>query len=299
MRCKIGLLFCLLLSGCASLTRPTPLVLLTDFGTRDGAVAAMKGVAISVDPRLSITDLIHEVTPFDIWEAAYRLQQTYKYWPAGTVFVAVIDPGVGSVRKSLVARSRSGHVFVGPDNGLFSLIGDDVGWAEVRVIDENAYRRRGSEDSYTFHGRDLYSYVGAQIAAGKLKVARLGEPLRAEDMVRLEYQPPRFVDNSIKGTITVLDPAFGNVWTNIPRSLVLNHFREARRFRVRIEHDGKLIFNQTLPLVDTFAGVKVGAPLVYFNSLLNLSVAINQGNFARKYKIGSGPTWSVQITPTK
>src|SRR5215217_2093429 len=121
------------------------LVLQTDFGLKDGAVAAMRGVAVGVSPRIAIHDLSHENTPFNIWEAAYRLKQAAPYWPEGTVFVSVVDPGVGTERKSIVLKTKSGHIFVGPDNGSFTLIAEELGIAAVRQIDETKNRRRGSE----------------------------------------------------------------------------------------------------------------------------------------------------------
>ncbi len=293
------LISALLSSGCASLSRPQPLVLITDFGNKDGAVSAMKGVAAAVDSRLMISDLTHDIPPYNIWEAAYRLQQTYKYWPKETVFVAVIDPGVGSARKSIVAKSNSGHYFIGPDNGLFTLVGDESGWNEVRVIDENAYRRKGSEDSYTFHGRDLYAFVGAQLAAGHLRFNGLGQIYPTAQMVRLGYQKAEISGNSIKGTLPVLDPNYGNAWSNISRSMLLTAYPKARKYRVVIQKGGRSFFTGTLPLVDTFAGVGKGAPLLYFNSLLNLSVALNQANFAERYGIKGGPEWTITVSPVK
>lgn len=286
-----------MLAGCSSFSRRPPVVLMTDFGQKDGAVSAMKGVAYTVSDKLVISDLTHEIEPFDIWAASYRLQQTFKYWPTGTVFVVVVDPGVGSGRKSIVAKSRTGHYFVGPDNGVFTLVGDDVGWEEVRALDESAYRRKGSEKSNTFHGRDLYAYVGAQLADGQLKFSGLGEVYPTDKLVVFSYQKPVLEKGMLKGSVPVLDSYFGNVWTNIPRELLISQFPNARRFRLRILNGTRRVYEGTLPLVDTFSGVREGAPLLYFNSLFNLSVALNRGNFAKKYRIESGPRWTVEILP--
>jgi S-adenosylmethionine hydrolase len=207
--------------------------------------------------------------------------------------------GVGSARRSLVARSQSGHFFVGPDNGLFTLVGDESGWNEVHVIKENAYRRKGSEDSYTFHGRDLYAYVGAQLAAGQLNFSGLGESIAPNTLVRLTYQKAEFANGSIKGNVPVLDPNYGNVWTNIPRALILSSYPKARKFKIRIDYKSKRVFEGNLPLVDSFSGVPHGTPLLYFNSLLNISVALNMANFAKTYHVGSGPDWTVLLTPVK
>lgn len=273
--------------------------MMTDFGTKDGAVSAMKGVAAGVEPSLVVTDLTHDITPYDIWEAAYRLQQTYRFWPQGTVFVTVVDPGVGSTRRSLVAQTKSGHFLVGPDNGLFTLVGDESGWNEVHVIKEAAYRRKGSEESYTFHGRDLYAYVGAQLAAGQLNFSGVGESIAPTTLVRLPYQKAEFSSGVLKGNVPVLDPNYGNVWTNIPRSLLLNSFPKARKFKIRIDYKAKRVFEGILPLVDTFSGVAHGTPLLYFNSMLNLSVALNMANFAKTYHVSSGPDWTITVSPAK
>jgi S-adenosylmethionine hydrolase len=114
-------------------------------------------VAVSVDPTLRLENLTHEIPAFNIWEGAYRLNTTAPYWPAGTVFVSVVDPGVGTERRSVVLKTRSGHYFVSPDNGTLTLVAEDLGIAAVREIDESRYRLPGSEQSYTFHGRDVYS----------------------------------------------------------------------------------------------------------------------------------------------
>ena len=150
------------------------LVIQTDFGTKDGAVAAMRGIAFGVSPTIPIFDLSQENTPYDIWEAAYRLKQSAPFWPAGTVFISVVDPGVGTERASIVLETKSGHYFVGPDNGTWTLVAEELGIAAVRRIDEKVNRRPGSEKSYTFHGRDIYAFTGARLASGVITFAQVG-----------------------------------------------------------------------------------------------------------------------------
>lgn len=127
------------------------LVFQTDFGLRDGAVASMKAVAYSVDPGLPMFDITHEMPAYNIWEAALRLDQSAGYWPPGTVFVSVVDPGVGSERRSVVLKTRSGHFFVGPDNGSLTFVAESLGVEQVRLIDETTNRLKGSQASHTFH----------------------------------------------------------------------------------------------------------------------------------------------------
>ncbi|HEY0946057.1 MAG TPA: S-adenosyl-l-methionine hydroxide adenosyltransferase family protein [Opitutaceae bacterium] len=272
------------------------LVIQTDFGVKDGAVAAMKGVAFGVDPRLPIFDLSHENTPFDIWQAAYRLKQTAAYWPAGSVFVSVVDPGVGTDRKSVVLKTRSGHLFVGPDNGTWTFVAEDLGIDAVRQIDESLNRLPGSEKSYTFHGRDIYAYTGARLAAGKIGFAQVG-PLLPPEVVRLPYARAQLGgDGVLTGTIALLDFNYGNVWTNIPEDLFAKLGPAyGDRFRVTITREGRALFSGALPYARTFGDVPPGEPLLYLNSLLHVSLALNQGNFAQAHGLAAGGEWTVRI----
>src|SRR5690606_18518258 len=176
----------------------SPLVFQSDFGTRDSAVASMKGVAVSVSEDLSIYDLTHEIPPYNIWEGSLRLVQAAGYWPKGTVFVSVVDPGVGTDRKSIVMRSKSGHFFVTPDNGTLTFVAEELGVDEVREIDEAVNRLANSEESYTFHGRDVYSYTGARLAAGVIGFKEVGRRLPRR-VVSIPYQKPVLEDGLVKG----------------------------------------------------------------------------------------------------
>jgi len=271
------------------------LVIQTDFGTKDGAVAAMKGVAFGVDPHLAIFDLSHENTPYDIWEAAYRLKQSAPFWPAGTVFVSVVDPGVGTERASIVLQTKSGHYFVGPDNGTWTLVAEELGIAAVRRIDEKVNRRAGSEKSYTFHGRDIYAYTGARLASGKITYEQVG-PLLEPKVVSLPYEHAAVAGGALKGTIPMIDFHYGNVWTNIPDTL-FNELKPAfgDRFTVVIFHDGKQVYRGVIPYTRTFGDVPEGAPLLYLNSLMNVAFALNMGSFSEKHGLSSGGTWTVRI----
>jgi S-adenosylmethionine hydrolase len=271
------------------------LVLQTDFGTKDGAVAAMRGVAFGVSSRLTVHDLSHENTPYNIWEAAYRLKQTAPFWPAGTVFVSVIDPGVGTERKSIVLRTKSGHYFVGPDNGTFTLVAEDLGLAEVREIDEKANRRPGSEKSYTFHGRDVYAFVGARLAAGVIKFAGVG-PLLPPKIVMLSYEKPRRDGNALVGNIPALDYQYGNVWTNLDETLFRGlQPKVGDKFRITITRGTEVVYRGEVPYANTFGDVPEGAPLLYLNSLMNVSFALNMGDFAKKHGVSYGAEWSVRL----
>lgn len=273
----------------------SPLVFQSDFGTRDAAVAAMKGVAISVSPELPIYDITHEIPPFDIWEGALRLVQAAEYWPKGTVFVSVIDPGVGTERKSIVMRSRSGHYFVTPDNGTLTIVAEELGIDEVREIDEAVNRLANSEESYTFHGRDVYAYTGARLAAGVIAFDEVGRKLPAR-IVSIPYQKPVFENGTIRGNVPILDVQYGNVWTNIDRRMFEKlGLGVGDRAHVRIRNGDRSVYDGAIPYYQTFGSVPVGEPLLYLNSLSNVSLAINQGNFADAYDIESGASWTIEI----
>jgi S-adenosylmethionine hydrolase len=298
MRKILCVLTALAWSG-ASFAADHALVIQTDFGTKDGAVAAMKGVAVGVDPQLPIFDLSHENTPYDIWEGAYRLKQTATYWPKGTVFVSVIDPGVGTERLSVVLKTKSGHYFVGPDNGTWTLIAEELGIEAVRRIDEKTNRRAGSEKSYTFHGRDIYAYTGARLAAGKISYEEVG-PLLEPKVVSLPYEKASVKDGVLKGTIPLIDFHYGNVWTNIPDAL-FNELKPqfGEKFGVTIFHGGKKVYHGVMPYTHTFGDVPAGTPLLYLNSLLDVAFALNMGNFSEKHGLSSGNGWSVQVERAK
>lgn len=282
-----------------SLRAEHALVLQTDFGTKDGAVAAMRGVAIGVSAKLAIHDLSHENTPFDIWEAAYRLKQAAPFWPAGTVFVSVIDPGVGTARRAVVLKTQSGHFFVGPDNGSWTLVAEELGVEAVREIDETKHRRAGSERSYTFHGRDVFAFVGAKLASGAIAFEDVGPALPA-DVVKLAYERPRMEGGVLIGTVPYLDFQYGNVWTNLDEALFAKlNPKPGERFRVTIAQAGKPVFRGDLPYAKTFGDVRLGTPLLYLNSLMNVAFALNQGDFAKKYGVASGAAWSVRVEKLK
>jgi len=271
------------------------LVLQSDFGLLDGAVASMKGVAVGVSPEIHVYDLTHQIEPFNIWQGALRLAQTAEYWPAGTVFVSVVDPGVGTERKSIALRTRSGHYFVTPDNGTLTFVASRLGIDAVREIDEAVNRRKDSERSFTFHGRDVYAYTGARLAAGVITFEQVGRELPAA-VVTIPHEAPRYEDGVVHGNIQTDDGNYGNIWTNIDRA-TFSRLGVSRGDTVRIQilKAGEEVLNLAVPYVATFGAVDVGKPLLYLNSLDSVSLAINQENFAKEYGIGSGPEWSIQI----
>ena len=273
-----------------------PLILQSDFGTADGAVSAMYGVAYGVDQELRISDLTHEIPQYDIWEASYRLIQTVSYWPAGSVFVSVVDPGVGSTRRSIVVKTKGGQYIVSPDNGTLTHVKRIIGLDGARVIDESVNRLPNSGESYTFHGRDIYAYTGAKLAAGVISFEEVGPEVDVDSVIELPIVEPVYDGEKVSGTIDVLDVRFGSLWTNISRELFKKlGVGHGGRVEISIENETRTLYKNILVYAKSFADVYVGEPLVYVNSLDCMAVAINQGSFARAYNIGTGTNWRITI----
>jgi len=256
----------------------------------------MHGIAMTVDPTLRVFDLSHYIPQFDTWAASYSLYQTCPAWPAGTVFVSVIDPGVGSSRVSVVARTAPGHYIVTPDNGTLTHVTKHLGIEAVREIDETVNRVKGSEKSHVFHGRDVYAYTGARLASGVIDFEGVGPAYPVEDVVMHTLVDPVVDNNQVTGVLDIDDPHFGMVWTNIP----LEAFEEAGiRFsddvRVIIQHEGDVRYREVLPYCRTFSDVPRDDELVYNNEIGNIAIATNLGSFRDKFDIKTGPTWTVRF----
>ena len=272
------------------------LVFQSDFGLSDGSVSAMYGVSFGVDPTLTISDLTHLIPQFNIWEGSYRLLQTVQYWPKETVFVSIIDPGVGSDRIALVVKTAGGQYIVTPNNGTLTHIKRYYGITEAREIDETVNRLPNSGESHTFHGRDIFAFTGARLASGIISYEEVGPPYDIAAIQELPVKDSILDGDIIKGIIDIVDKPFGNLWTNISRE----QFKEiaktyGEQFELAIAVDGRTLYKNIVTYGRSFADLHIGEPLVYVNSLDNLGVAINQGSFASAYRIGSGTNWEVSI----
>ena len=272
------------------------LVIQTDFGISDGAVSAMYGVAISVEPSLRIFDLTHDIPQYNIWEASYRLYQTIAYWPAETVFVSVVDPGVGSDRLSVVVKTVDNQYIVTPDNGTLTHIKQNIGIVAVREIDETVNRLPRSGESYTFHGRDVYAYTGARLAARVIAFEEVGPELNIDDIIELTKSEASVENGLISGNIDILDVRFGNLWTNIDRDLFIKaDVNYGDLLEVTINNNGRQVYKNKMTFGRSFADSRLGEPLLYVNSVDKLGVAINQGSFANAYDISTDENWKIDI----
>ncbi len=274
------------------------LVFQSDFGLVDGAVSAMEGVALQVDSELKLHNLTHDITPYNIFEGSYRLFQTVNYWPQGTVFVSVVDPGVGTSRKSVVAKTATGQYIVTPDNGTLTHLNKYCGIVALREIEESVNRRKNTELSYTFHGRDVYAYTGARLASGVISYEEVGKELPLSEIVELDVVETEYnkEEKSVTGCVDILDVRFGSLWTSISRDdfyLLTPEF--GKRYEVSIYHEHMLVYQNQVVYQHSFAEVAIGSPLLYINSVYRLGIAINQGSFARAYNVGTGTNWKIRI----
>ena len=258
-------------------TGPPTVVFMTDFGIDNDAVPICKGVMWEIDPSLRIVDLSHAVTPYSIRDGARFLYGTTPYYPAGTVFVVVIDPTVGSSRKAVVVKSKRGQYFVLPDNGLMTLVEQRDGIEGAREITNPAWMI-GNAISSTFHGRDIFSPVGAHLARGE-DWTQVGPEVHK--LVRLDLHPAMLNEEGITGDIIALDTPFGNLISNIEAGEFLK-LGYARGDRVRVQLGERDI---VVPFVKTFSDVALGKPLLYVDSRGRIALAVNQGNFSLAYGI--------------
>ena len=258
---------------------PPTIVFMTDFGIVDDSVALCRGVMYSIMPDVRIVDLTHQVTPFSILDGARFLYGATPYYPAGAVFVVVIDPGVGSARKAIVAHSKRGQYFVLPDNGLLTLVEQRDGIDGVREI-MNPDWMIGSKLSSTFHGRDIFSPAGAHVARGD-DWTKAGPEVAVKDLVRLELKAATLDERGLSATVIATDGPFGNLVTNIDAEEFLK-LGYQRGQEVSVTVGGR---EMKIKFVKTFSDVPLGQPLLYIDSRGHVALAVNQNNFAAIYGV--------------
>jgi S-adenosylmethionine hydrolase len=252
---------------------------MSDFDVKDDAIGICKAVMDGIAPGVRVIDITHQVTPFDIAEGARFLAGSAPYFPKDAVFVGVVDPGVGSPRKAIIAKSKVGQFFVVPDNGLLTLVQDRDGIEEAREI-TNPEWMIGSKLSSTFHGRDIFSPAGAHLARGD-DWTQAGPALDVTQLTRITVDKATVEASGLHGEVIGTDGPFGNLVLDVPQEVFAQlGYRIGDTIPVIL--DGK---SYSIPLHKTFSDVAIGKPLFYIDSRGRLSLAINQGNFAENYHI--------------
>jgi S-adenosylmethionine hydrolase len=258
---------------------PQTIVFMTDFGVVDDSVAICRGVMYGIMPDVRIVDLTHQVTPFSIFDGARYLYGATPYFPAGTVFVVVVDPTVGSTRKAIVARSKRGQYFVLPDNGLLTLVEQRDGIESVHEI-TNPDWMIGTKLSSTFHGRDIFSPVGAHLARGD-DWTKVGPEMAVKDLVRLDWKVAKLDESGLNASVIATDGPFGNLVTNVDGDDFLKlGYQRGQEVPVKVNDK-----EMKIKFVKTFSDVPVNQPLLYIDSRGHLGLAVNQNSFAATYGI--------------
>jgi S-adenosylmethionine hydrolase len=282
---RLGIALAVLMSLSSAMTArasgPPTICLFTDFGWDDAYVAQVKGVILTVNPDVRLVDLNHSVAPYNVTEGAWLLDQCAEEFPAGTIFVAVVDPGVGTDRQPVLIETAKEKYFVGPDNGLFAQVIQNEGLLHVWRLDKPGFYH-GSDPSRTFHGRDIFAPVAAHLSAGT-EPDRLGSELKTMDVAG----PPEPVFNGglIAAQVLHIDH-YGNIILNIKSGTDLaDKLKEGTQMRITVGRQG-----YSAPLVKTYADVDKGRLLLLFGSSGQLEISMNQGSAAHELKLDPGAT---------
>lgn len=263
-------------AGQTGAARPT-IVFMTDFGTANDAVALCKAVIVGIAPDARIMDITHQVTPFEIEEAARFLAGVTPYYPSGTIFLVVVDPGVGTSRKAVIVKSKKGQYFVLPDNGVVTPVIERDGLDSAREITNTGWMLMPQVSS-TFHGRDIFSPAAAHLAAG-WDFTLAGAPV--DQLVQLTPKVSTTSDSGIQGDIIGLDDPYGSLISDIPGE-------EFKKLGYQLGDKIIVQLNKkplSVPYVKTFMDVQVGEPLLYIDSRGRIGLALNQRNFSQLNKI--------------
>ena len=260
-----------------SVTARSTIVFMTDFGTANDAVAICKAVMLQIVPDVRIMDITHQVTPFSIEEGSRLLAGVTPYYPTGTVFLVVVDPGVGTSRKAIIVKSKKGQYFVLPDNGLITPVIERDGLVGAREITNRSWMI-GEGISSTFHGRDIFSPAAAHLAAGE--DWKLAGPDVAQ-LVHLKTMAATVTDTGISGDVIGLDDPFGSLITDI-RGEDFKALGYELGDKVSFKIAGK---PYTMPFVKTFMDVPIGQMLLYIDSRGRVGFAVNERNFSKMYDV--------------
>lgn len=275
------------------------IVMQTDF-SKDISTCTMEGVCMKVDPELRIFDSTHNIPNFSTYIASSSLAFVVDYWPEGTVFVSVVDPGVGTDRRGCVAKLKNGSYVVTPDNGSLTHMLRSPGIEAVREIDESINRLPGSEGVNIFHGRDVFAYTAARLASGKIDFEGVGKEYPVEEIVRHAIVEPEIRGNVITGMIDSIDYHFGLVSSNIPMEFMKECKAEyGDMFRVSIRNGENVIYQGKVPYMRSFGSVAVGEPLLMNSESRTIEIAVNSKNMTDSYHMECGPDWTITLEKEK
>lgn len=273
----------------------------TDFSLDWPFVSTMKGVVKMVDPTLECVDSCHTIEQFNVLEASQQLQYIEPFWPKGTIFVSVVDPGVGTERKASVALLKDGNIVITPDNGTLTHLYYSVGIDKIMEIDESI-RYQGTESVSVFHGRDIFAYVAALIASGKLSFDEVGKEYSADEIVLLDhsYLQADVKDENIEGIVSNVSDPFGSIVFNIlTDDFNRVGYKEGDMVHITLSNKEGIYFDEDVLYEKSFGFVSIGSPIVFNSSSNYISIGLNQGNFKNKYQVKAGMEYKVFIKKIK
>ena len=271
----------------------------TDFSLDWPFVSTMKGVCKQVDPTLECIDSSHTIEKFNVLEASQQLNYIEEFWPKGTVFVSVVDPGVGTERKASVALLKDGNYVVTPDNGTLTHMYYNVGIKAIREIDETVNRYKGTENVSVFHGRDLFAYTAAKLASGQITFEEVGKEYSVEDIVLLDYEylQAKVENEHVQGIVSNVSDPFGSIVFNVlTDDFNKVGYHEGDIVHITLSNEEGQYFEEDVPYARSFGFVEVGEPVIFNSSSNYISIGLNQGSFKDKYHVKAGMAWKVTMT---
>ena len=271
------------------------IVMQSDFGMDSGLAACMHGICKMIDPELETYDITHLIPAFDIREASYCLQYTVPCWPAGTVFVSVVDPGVGTSRRACVAKLKNGSYVVTPDNGTLTFLHDMIGVEEIREIDEGTNRYQKTKNVSVFHGRDLFAYCAAKLASGKITYEEVGEAYPIEEIVLHELYRAEVANGDVTAMIQGYDP-FGSAELSVRNEqFVQAGFQLGEMLKVSVYEAEKCVLDREILYERSFGYVPKGENVLFQDLASFVTIAANEANFKRKYGLCEEKAYRVRI----
>jgi S-adenosylmethionine hydrolase len=269
----------------------------SDFGLYWGSVSSMHGVIASIDPGLQVRDISHLLPMYQPWAASFCLNYTMPCWPAGTIFVSVVDPGVGTSRRACAAKTADGQYVITPDNGTLTHIKACPGITEVREIDGTLNRRPGTGRYNTFHGRDLFAYTAGRLAARIIDFEGVGPAYPVEEVEAFPLIPPEIGRGYVSGHISMADHHFGGATTNIS----IDDFEKSGIVHgdkplVTITRGEREFFRDRVLYHRSFGFAGVGEPILYNGSTGYMIIGLNQASFTDKFAIEAGLDFKVVLS---
>lgn len=273
----------------------------TDFTLKWGAVASMRGVCKQVDPTLECYDITHEIEPYNILAASREIIYVEPFWPKGTIFVSVVDPGVGTDRRASVAKLKDGNYLVTPDNGTLTHLYYQVGIEEIREIDETVNRYPGTEAVSVFHGRDLFAYTAARLAAGEITFEQVGQAYPVSEIVLFDRELicARIEGEAIDAIVSSVSDPFGSIaFTIATEDFQRAGYAFGELVHVSLAHEGEIYFEQDVLYERSFGFVAIGEPVLFNSSTNYIELGLNQGNFRDAFQVGEGKAYTVHMEKT-